>query len=608
MDDATHAADLRSTGRGLFGALLPSPLREVWQAEIDLRGSRVVLDFEPSALRPLPWELLCTPAPQERYLFDDETHPCVRAHIPFALETEPLTGPVRLLVVVGDPYDQTLNSDRELEAIYTGLSTVPCCWQVHVLRAPGKEKTRDVLTEFDPHVLHFIGHGRRVEAEPTLEIMAPGKPWYLSAGFIEGALDVPLRLAVLNACRTMDEDPQALVRELGDALFSRKTQAVVAMQGNIASAPAVRFSKEFYGQLAAGRALDEAMAHARNRLHWVEDSHPRDWAMPVLTVQADPAVALKWPEPLDHTRVTRTRGPEFEGPRWLVGRGDEHSRMMRRLNRTLETGTADLLAVTGGKEVGKSELTRSCLLTSSWCGVPVIYVNLANRGNLDLRKLLGHIKDAVPTWLGADVKSDVELFGNMLQSREDLFRSLREGNPTGVTPDEALPPLDDRPHDVLAYENGLLIDFKAFLRMVTRDPLVAGKPLLLVLDHVLQAERHGHVVERLLKPAAEGDFDPVRIVAVDSGLDAELGLQLVDLVMKVRPFDRTEAELLVREYCARRRDVYRGQQPDDESWAIFTRSMRDEALRREQNGDESFSPKELMLWEQMAYTLLQVTS
>ncbi len=172
MDDTTPAAHLRSTGRDLFNALLPDPIRGLWQAEMNVQDSRVVLDIEPSALRPLPWELLCTPGPQERWLFDDETHPCVRAHLPFALKTEPLSGPVRLLVVVGDPDDPALHSDGELEAIYRGLSTVPCCWQVHVLRAPGMEKTRGVLTEFAPHILHFIGHGRQVEAEPTLEIMA----------------------------------------------------------------------------------------------------------------------------------------------------------------------------------------------------------------------------------------------------------------------------------------------------------------------------------------------------------------------------------------------------------------------------------------------------
>ncbi len=394
-----------------------------------------------------------------------------------------------------------------------------------------------------------------------------------------------------------------MVWELGDALFARRTQAVVAMQGDIASGPAVRFSEQFYGHLAAGKALDEAMAHARNRLHWLDDGHPRDWAMPVLTVQADPVVALKWPEPLDHRAVTMTRGREFEGPRWLVGRGEEHRRMMRRLDTTLEAGTTNLLAITGGKEVGKSELARSCLLTSFWCGVPVVYVNLLNKGNLDLFKLLNHIKDAVDRWLAPNVHEYVEDFGKTLQLTDNLFRSRREGNPTGVTAaGAAMPPLDDRPHDVLDYENKLVDDFAIFLKRVATDPL------LLVLDHVLQAEKHGHVVERVLKPAAEGVFDPVRIVAVDSGLDAELGLQLADRVMTVRPFNRTEAGLLVREYCARKRDVYRGQQPDEESWAIFTRSMRNEALRREQEGEEFFSPKELRVWEQMVYTLGQVPS
>ncbi|MEU9305056.1 CHAT domain-containing protein [Streptomyces sp. NPDC048269] len=601
MDDGIQADDLLSTGRDLFGALLSGSPAEVWEAATSNRDSRMVLDIEPSDLRSLPWELLCTPEPQEHWLFENEASPCVRARIPFAMQTEPLTGPVRLLVIMGDPDDEVLKGDRELEAIYTGLSNVPCCWQVHVLRAPDMEKTRQALADFTPHILHFIGHGKQSSAGPSLEIMAPDQPWDLSAGFIAGVLTTPLRLAVLNACRTSGADPQQVVWGLSDAFFERETLAVVAMQGDIASVPAVRFSREFYGQLAAGRALDEATAHARNRLHWVNGGHPRDGAMPVLTVQADPSVILKWPQPIDHLTVTKMRGQEFEGPRWLVGRGMEHHEIMERLASMLTADKADLLAVTGDSEAGKSELTRSCLLTSIWCGVPVVYVNLMNKGNLNLQGLLKEIKDAVAHWLGPKAERPVTTFTQALQAKEDLVQSLREGQPLAATaPGVALPPLNDRPRDAVAYEKSLLNDFALFLQAVTHEPI------LLILDHVLRCEPYGHVVENLLKPAAAGDFDPVRIVAVDCGLDAKLGAQLVDRVRTVRTFDRSEAKLLVREYCARKRDFYRGQRPDEESWTAFVKSMRARALEREGEDGEYFSPKELVAWEQMAYTFRQV--
>jgi hypothetical protein len=602
MDDTVQPEALLRTGRGLFDALLSGSPGEVWNAETSDGTLRVVLDIQPIKLRSLPWELLCTPEPQERWLFEDEARPFVRAHIPLAKETEPLTGPVRLLVIIGDPEDDGLEADGELEAIYAGLSDVPCCWQVHVLRAPGMEHTRDVLADFAPHILHFIGHGKKTAMTgAALEIMAPDKRWYLSAGFIAATLTAPLRLAVLNACRTTGGDPQEMIWGLVDALFERGTLAVVAMQGDIASAPAVRFSREFYGQLAVGRAVDEAMAHARNRLHWVNGGHPRDGAMPVLTVQADPLVILKWPKPIDHAVVKRQRGPEFDGPRWLVGRGADHHRVMRRLASILEADTDDLLAITGDSESGKSELTRSCLLTSYWCGTPVVYVNLLNKGNLDLLAVLMYITDAIARWLMPGVDRPVATFTTMLQRTKEHVQSLRAGNPMAATaPGVAMPPLNDRPHDPLAYaESQILDDFKLFLQAVTREPL------LLILDHVLQAEQYGHVVKHLLKPAAEGDFDPVRIVAVDRGLDVKLGMEKADLVHTVSPFDRSEAEFLVHEYCARKRSFYQGQRPADMSWTNFTKRMREEALKRAKEGTRDFSPKELVEWEALVFYALQ---
>ncbi|MER5381739.1 CHAT domain-containing protein [Streptomyces sp. NPDC002688] len=603
-DDSIPPATLLSTGRELFDALLSGTAGEVWKSETAGGGLRVVLDIQPGKLRLLPWELLCTPAPQERWLFEDEARPFVRAHVPFDKQAEPLTGPVRLLVVVGDPEDGDLSADSELDAIYAGLSSVPCCWQTHVLRAPSQDATRAAFIDFAPHILHFIGHGKHDAASGVaLEIMNPDAPWSLSAGYIAGALAAPLRLAVLNACRTTGDSACGLVWGISDAFFETGTLAVVAMQGDIASTPAVRFSKEFYGHLAMGNALDEAMAHARNNLHWASGVHPRDRAVPVLTVQADPLMILKWPDPIDHAEVTRQLGDAFDGPRWLVGRAKEQHLVSRRMASTPSSPEADLLVITGENEAGKSELIRSCILTSSWRGVPVVYVNLSGKGALDLPAMLTLIAESAAEWLKPEAKKNVSEYTKMLDFHRQVFGALRAGTPApAAQPGQATPPLPDKPLQPKDLEDHLIREFSQFMKL-----LANGKPLLLVLDHVLRAEKYGHVVERLLKPAAVGKFDPVRVVAVDSGLQPRLGTALANRIMAIKPFERKEAELLVREYCARKRDWYQGQLPDERAWATFAETMRQWALKCQQDSGTYFSPKELKTWETLAQTLAQGT-
>ncbi|WP_327361037.1 CHAT domain-containing protein [Streptomyces sp. NBC_01296] len=595
-DRSVPTRTLMSTGQELYDALLSGAPGEVWQTAAVNADLRVVLDIQPGALRLLPWELLCTPAPQQRWLFEDEGRPFVRAHIPYGKTAEPLTEPVRLLVVVGDPQDGDLKVDSELDAIYAALSEVPCCWQTRVLWAPGKDETREEFTDFAPHILHFIGHGKQDALEgPSLEVMTKGDPWSLTAGYVGGALAPPLRLAVLNACRTAGEDARGLVWAVSDGFFQAGTLAVIAMQGDIASTPAVRFSEQLYRCLAAGKALDESTASARNALHYASGTLPRDWALPVLTVQADPRVILKWPEPIDHAKVARQRGAAFNGPRWLVGRARDQHRVSRRMAAAPSSHEADLVIVTGESKAGKSELIRSCILTSAWRGVPVVYVNLANEGVIDLPTMLERVARSAADWLEPESDAAIRDFIDLLTIHRNELDRLRAGMPAPLAGlAHAPPPLPSHPNQPEDNERRLILEFGQFIRN-----LANSKPLLLVLDHFLQAQRYGRVMERILGPAGEGKFHPVRMVAVDGELPPDFRMESAKWIMGVELFDRKDATLLVREYCARKREWYRDLLPSDRAWETFTETMRAGALDC-QAGSGSFSPEEFKAWETAA--------
>lgn len=263
-------------------------------------GLRIRLRFDPRDaeapyLADLPWELLCDPE-NGQFLAADNRTPVVRQlltrHRKEGLEVSP---PLRILVVDAAETDMRARGLKlESERIQEALGTLASAGEVELLPPPKPtyDALRDALLEHQPHVLDFLGHGGydpsahrgaiRLEDGAGNTDMVDGERL---ADLLKG---IPsLRLVMLNACKSARHGGTAGAPEFYGAVAGILTlvglPAVVANQYTISQRAAVQFSASFYGRLAKGDAVDEALAEARLRIR----GQSFEWATPVLFLSAE---------------------------------------------------------------------------------------------------------------------------------------------------------------------------------------------------------------------------------------------------------------------------------------------------------------------------------
>lgn len=108
------------------------------------------------------------------------------------------------------------------------------------------------LIELEPTILHFSGHGCGTSGLMLQD--DHGQPQLVSAralNMMVAATAKQLRVAVLNACYS-----SAQAREL-----SASVECVISMNGPIHDSAARAFAARFYGALANGRSIGNAMEH-----------------------------------------------------------------------------------------------------------------------------------------------------------------------------------------------------------------------------------------------------------------------------------------------------------------------------------------------------------
>ncbi len=303
---------LPEIGSALFQALFPEPIRRRWDecalavGDQPGRGLRLLLKSDPTCrdtveIHRLPWELLRDPRTGAFLALSHRT-PIVRQ---LALddgavleEPEPARR-LRLLAVVSlGPSDEPLDLDREWRTIEAALSDRPSIELTRLVNPTFGELT-ETLRDGRFHVLHYMGHGFHDphSGEGSLVLTSgEGMTTLLSAERLaQVARDVDsLRLVVLNACDT-GRSPQsghAAFTSLAHALIRGGVPAVLAMQVPIPDAAAIDLSRTFYRHLAAGRAVDEALAEARIAIYATDSGGASGaWAVPVLYVRR-PALVI----------------------------------------------------------------------------------------------------------------------------------------------------------------------------------------------------------------------------------------------------------------------------------------------------------------------------
>lgn len=286
----------RELGGALYTALLSGDVAIAWARSRDAvrpegKGLRLrlLLDRAPQ-IAGLPWELLYDTR-TNTFLAQSERTPVVRLlDVPHALRPLRVDGPLHVLAVVSSPTDlEELDVEAEWQHVQEALDERIAAGTVVLDRLP--EPTLSALGAWlrrhTAHVLHFVGHGDFDEKRDDgvlyfCDEYGRGVPVTASVlgPFI---LDHdPLRLIVLNACRSSSlrtDDPFA---GMAQGLVRQNAGAVIAMQFPITDRAAITFTAEFYGAVADGYPVDQATTYARKALFAGFGS---EWATPTVFMQ-----------------------------------------------------------------------------------------------------------------------------------------------------------------------------------------------------------------------------------------------------------------------------------------------------------------------------------
>ena len=338
-------------GDQLFTALFSGPVLSLLDRSLGMlhgqeRGLRIKLHIDPedpslATLVSLPWEYLYRKETRD-FLNLSRFTPILRyldvqrPYIPLMLQP-----PLRILVVSSDPGDYPrldLESERQrMDDCLGRLENVQADYLVHATPMALQER----LSDGQYHALHYMGHGGFDENSGDGALLLENEQGYseLLDGRTLGVLlhdAANLRLVFLNACETArlsrqaGRDPFAGV---ASALVMAGVPAVVAMQFPISDRGAVTFSQKFYGLLARGRPVDEAVAEGRRAIRLAEPE-TLEWGTPVLFMRSPEGVIFTLGKDAIPSAEKLTRKPTT-GPTRSLDRETEE-KIKKRYNDGLE--------------------------------------------------------------------------------------------------------------------------------------------------------------------------------------------------------------------------------------------------------------------------------
>ena len=245
-----------------------------------------------AALWRLPWEYLHDGAEflalQGRFLLSRRPHGLAELDPPAAAL------PLRILVVVSAPDDQRpLDSEKEIGAIQEALDeAVRQGWvEAKYLDDATLDAIGDAVRSFQPHVLHYTGHGKYDDKQARSYLALETEEGKTkAAGIAELRPHLlagrELRLVVLSGCQTAQTSAVDAFSGVATGLLQADVPAVLAMQFSILDASGIRLAQAFYAGLARGDSVSQAVQQARIALRDFEAGPGYDWGVPALYLRA----------------------------------------------------------------------------------------------------------------------------------------------------------------------------------------------------------------------------------------------------------------------------------------------------------------------------------
>lgn len=162
-------------------------------------------------------------------------------------------------------------------------------------------KERVGVKPFDPHIIHFIGHGSSFEKVSRIGKMGriglvkeAGEVDWVDDSTFAGWLanGASLKLVFLQACESALPDPYRSASGMAMQLAQKDIPAVVAMQYKIDNQTANKFALDFYKALLAGQTVDRAVKAGRAAIDSGDEEQIYAFGLPVLYLRSYERVFL----------------------------------------------------------------------------------------------------------------------------------------------------------------------------------------------------------------------------------------------------------------------------------------------------------------------------
>ncbi|WP_157996314.1 CHAT domain-containing protein [Kribbella sp. VKM Ac-2569] len=298
---------------------------------------RLVVESTAQTLGQYPWEFLYLDRGDDEsgfFLAGQDVHLTLTRYVPnedtWAQAPEDQDGRLRVLVVVSRPRIPDM-TDLKVGGFVEQLMQLDHRRFVpDLVPSPTRAELRKRIRALQPHVIHFIGHGRanQIALKKDAEVLARDledysvarelgrlvapvseADWvdaFTACGILRAGLerrDAPQRLIFLHACEgaTVADTDNILegLNSVARALMggNGRIGGVIAMQYTIAVEEAELFAKFFYDAISKGQRVDEAVRSARMQfaetpLRASQQSWDnRGWGTPVIFLRSeDPLV------------------------------------------------------------------------------------------------------------------------------------------------------------------------------------------------------------------------------------------------------------------------------------------------------------------------------
>jgi CHAT domain-containing protein len=314
----TRREEMKALGALLYTSLFDGDTDQLFKKTLDgiqnpdrLR-LQLVFNQEAFDLASIPWEFLYRPDRENSlgFFLATQTRLVLSRYIPLEWNRESLSikdEKLRFMVVISKPKYTADDLGPVLEypvvEVIEELSEAQG-FDLFRLENPTIEEFLENLEKQDPHILHFIGHGRYVPDQKRGEIALlkadrETAQWVTDTTFADYFDSVKPRLVLLHACEGAHIDFSNKFAGLAPQLIHKRIPAVVAMQYEVTNEVAIRFSKTFYRLLAAGQPIDGAVQEGRRQITLSDPNaySNRDFGTPVLYMRSRDGLILP---PLKH--------------------------------------------------------------------------------------------------------------------------------------------------------------------------------------------------------------------------------------------------------------------------------------------------------------------